>query len=56
MNKPTKLAAAVRGCLINAGIALGATALSGAVQAQEENLPLEEVVITGSRITVPGVV
>ena len=56
MNKPKLLAAAVRGCLINAGIALGATALSGAALAQEENLALEEVVITGSRITVPGVV
>ncbi len=56
MIKQRKMAAAVRGSLIKAGLLASAAALSSTALAQEENLELEEVVITGSRITVPGVV
>ncbi|MEH6608180.1 MAG: TonB-dependent receptor [Halioglobus sp.] len=56
MIKKRKLAAAIRSSIMKAGLLAGATALAGTALAQEENLELEEVVITGSRITVPGVV
>lgn len=56
MIKQRKLATAIRGSIIKASLLAGATALAGTALAQEEKVGLEEVVVTGSRITVPGVV